>query len=54
MKKFFQALLMKWGKVSYELNFNILFEDRETQMQNNLYMMEGEAFNSLLEKLNID
>lgn len=42
------------SKVSYELNFNILFEDRGTQMQNNLYMMEGEAFNSLLEKLNID
>ena len=42
------------SKVSYELNMNILFEDRGTQMQSNLYVMEGEVLNDLLEKMNID
>ena len=42
------------SKVNYELNLNILFENRGTQMQSSLYMMEGEILNSLLEKMNID
>lgn len=42
------------SKVNYELNLNILFENRGTQMQSSLYMMEGEVLNSLLEKMNID
>lgn len=42
------------SQVDYELNMTILFEDRGTQMQSNLYMMEGEAVDNLLKKLNID
>lgn len=42
------------SKVSYELGCTILFEDGGTQMQSDLYMMEGEVLNSLLKKLNID
>ena len=42
------------SKVNYDINLNILFEDRGAEMQSSLYMMEGEALDSLLEKLSID
>lgn len=42
------------NKVGYDVNMSILFEEKGTQTQSSLFMMEGEAFNSLLEKLNID
>ena len=42
------------SKVNYDINLNILFEDRGAEMQSSLYMMEGEAVDSLLEKLSID
>lgn len=42
------------NKVGYDLNMNILFEEKGTQAQSSLFLMEGEVFDSLLEKLNID
>lgn len=42
------------NKVGYDVNISILFEEKGTQTQSSLFMMEGEVFNSLLEKLNID
>lgn len=42
------------SKVNYNVNISILFEDRGMQAQSELYMMEGEALDSLLENMNID
>lgn len=42
------------SKINYQVNLNILFEDRNRQVQPSLYLMEGKVVDDLLKKLSID